>query len=68
VKYQGTAELRLTVAPDGTPTDVCVEQGLGMGLDEKAIGAVKSWNFNPSTENGEPVPVRIAVEVDFRLY
>jgi TonB family protein len=39
-----------------------------MGLDEKAIEAVKNWRFEPAMKDGHPVPVQIAVEVDFHLY
>jgi TonB family protein len=67
-RYQGTMVLGLTVEPEGTASEICVEQGLGMGLDEKAIGVVEKWKFQPAMEDGVPVPVRIMVEVDFRLY
>jgi outer membrane biosynthesis protein TonB len=30
--------------------------------------AVKTWKFEPATLRGEPVAVRINVEVDFHLY
>jgi outer membrane biosynthesis protein TonB len=39
-----------------------------MGLDEKAIGAVSTWRFQPATLNGKPVAVEINVQVSFRLY
>jgi len=39
-----------------------------MGLDEKAIEAVKNWRFEPALKDGHPVPVRIQIEVDFHLY
>jgi TPR repeat protein len=39
-----------------------------MGLDEKAIEAVQQWKFSPALKNGDPVPVEIAVEVEFHLY
>jgi hypothetical protein len=38
-----------------------------MGLDEKAIEAVKNWKFEPAMKDGRPVRVMIAVEVDFYL-
>src|SRR5208282_5541026 len=41
-KYQGTCTLMLVVTPDGRPTNIRVANSLGMGLDEKAIEAVKT--------------------------
>jgi protein TonB len=45
-----------------------VYSSLGMGLDEKAIAAVRNWRFEPATKNGHPIPVQMYVEVSFRLY
>jgi protein TonB len=67
-KYQGTCVLWLVVGPDGTPRDVKVARSLGMGLDQKAIEAVKKWKFEPALKDGKPVAVQINVEVNFRLY
>jgi TonB family protein len=67
-KYQGTCVLWLIVGPDGRPRDIKVARSLGLGLDEKAIEAVKSWKFEPAMKDGKPVAVQINVEVDFRLY
>jgi protein TonB len=43
-------------------------QALGMGLDEKALEAVRRYRFKPAMKDGRPVPVRITVEVDFRMF
>ena len=67
-KYQGTCVLWLIVGPDGKPRDIKVARNLGMGLDEKAIDAVKQWRFEPAMKDGKPVAVQINVEVSFRLY
>ena len=67
-KYQGTCVLWLIVGSDGKPRDVKVARALGMGLDEKAIEAVRNWRFQPAMKDGHPVPVMINVEVNFRLY
>ena len=67
-KYQGTVVLWLVVAPDGKPQQIKVQRSLGMGLDEKAIEAVRQWRFEPAKKDGQPVPVMINVEVNFRLY
>ena len=50
------------------PSNIRVLSSLGMGLDEKAIEAVKNWKFEPAMKDGHPVRVEIAVEVDFHLY
>jgi periplasmic protein TonB len=67
-KYQGVVTLALVVGTDGRPTNIRVQNSLGMGLDEKAIEAVKNWKFEPAMKDGHPVRVEIAVEVDFHLY
>lgn len=67
-KYQGTVVLWLVVDAAGRPQQIRVQRALGMGLDEKAIEAVKQWKFDPAKKDGQPVPVMINVEVNFRLY
>ena len=67
-KYQGTVVLWVVVGVNGRASDIRVAQSLGMGLDEKAIEAVKNWRFEPARMNGHPVPVQVQVQVNFRLY
>jgi len=67
-KHQGTVVLWLIVGPDGKPRDIKVARALGMGLDQKAIEAVRNWKFSPAMKDGKPVAVQINVEVNFRLY
>jgi TonB family protein len=67
-KHQGTVLLSLVVGADGRPRDMRVVRPLGMGLDEKALEAVKQWRFDPAKRDGVPVAVYISVEVNFNLY
>lgn len=67
-KFQGTVVLLVVVDASGRPRDVRVNRSVGMGLDEKAIEAIRTWRFEPATKDGRPVAVRISVEVNFRLY
>jgi len=67
-KYQGTVVLWLIVDPSGHPKDIRTSRSLGMGLDQKAIEAVKRWKFEPAMKDGRPVAVQINVEVNFHLY
>ncbi len=66
-KYQGSVILYLEVDETGQPINIKVLRSLGLGLDEKAIEAVKQWRFNPGTENGVPVTMPTQVKVDFSL-
>ena len=68
VKHMGTVVLWLIVGPDGKPRDIRVLRTLGLGLDEKAMEAVKNWRFEPAYKDGKPVAVQINVEVNFHLY
>jgi periplasmic protein TonB len=67
-KYQGTVVLWIVVDTAGNVTDAQVVKPLGMGLDENALRTVKTWKFKPAMRNGAPVPVRVMVEVSFRLF
>jgi TonB family protein len=66
-KLNGTVVLYVEVTADGLPSNVRVVRGLGMGLDEKAIEAVKQWKFRPGYKDGRPVTVAARIEVNFRL-
>jgi TonB family protein len=66
-KYQGTVLLYVEVTPDGRATNIKVTRSLGLGLDEKAMEAVKQWKFKPGYKNGQPVTVAATIEVNFRL-
>jgi TonB family protein len=39
-----------------------------MGLDEKAVDAVSTWEFAPAQKDGQPVAVMVNVQVTFRLH
>lgn len=67
-KLEGIVVLRCVVTEEGEVKDIRVSRSLGKGLDAKAIEAVQQWKFQPATKDGVPVPVQIAVQVNFRLY
>ena len=66
-KYQGSVFLWVVVGADGRAHEIRVQRSLGMGLDEKAIEAVRRWRFEPSIRNGLPVASQVTIEVSFRL-
>jgi TonB family protein len=68
-KHQGVCLVSMIVDEQGNPQNPRVVRGLGMGLDEKALEAVRKYRFRPAMMDGrQPVPVMITVEVNFRLY
>jgi TonB family protein len=68
-KYQGICLVGLIVDAQGNPQNIHVLRSLGMGLDEKAMEAVRKYKFKPAMKDGKtPVPVEVAIEVNFHLY
>jgi periplasmic protein TonB len=68
-KYQGVVTLVAIITADGRAADIQIVKGLGLGLDEKAIAAVRTWRFKPALgPGGKPAPVRQTIEVTFHLY
>src|SRR5215472_16696522 len=66
-RYQGTVRLYVEVNPDGKPTNIKVDRPLGLGLNEKAIEAVRKWRFKPGMKDGKPVTMMVRIDVSFRL-
>jgi TonB family protein len=60
--------LYIIIDAKGDVTECRVVKPLGLGLDEKAVETVRTWKFKPAMRNGTPVPVRVMVEVSFRLF
>ena len=66
-KFSGNVYVSVIVDEQGRPTHVRVERGVGMGLDEKAVEAVKQYKFKPAMLNGKPVKVVVDVDVVFQI-
>ncbi|MEO6802672.1 MAG: energy transducer TonB [Granulicella sp.] len=67
-KVAGNVLVNLWVDERGLPQHVHVIRGVGMGLDEKAVAAVRQYKFKPAMENGKPVLVELNVEVNFQIF
>lgn len=62
----GRVRLSAVITRNGGIQDLKVEKGLGRGLDDRAMEAVRnSWIFLPATRNGEVVEGRLDFFVDF---
>ena len=64
----GIVLVNLIVDTRGMPQNVHILRGVGMGLDEKAVDAVRQYRFKPAMESGHPVPVQVNVEVNFQIF
>jgi TonB family protein len=48
-------------------TAVSLSKSVGEGLDESVINTVRTWKFKPAMKKGKPVPVKVHLQVNFRL-
>jgi TonB family protein len=63
VRDHGAAEFRVLIAADGRARNVRLVKSAGLGLDEKALEAVRQWRFRPALLEGEPVPLGALIAV-----
>jgi TonB family protein len=56
----------LIVDRKGRPTEIHIVRSGGDDFDKSAFDAVSQYRFKPATENGQPVPVKINVDVNFQ--
>lgn len=64
---EGDVVVEIIVRADGSVGQVRLLQGLGGGLDERAIAAVRQWRFDPARRRGTPVDVVVEIAVEFRM-
>jgi protein TonB len=67
-KFSGDVQVYLIVDEKGMPTHVRVVRGAGMGLDEKAVEAVRQYRFKPAMQDGKPVTVDLYINVTFEVF
>lgn len=68
-KYQGSVLLRVLINAEGRVEGIQLRKGVGMGLEERAIEAVRTWRFRPSrAPSGQAVPAVVFIEVQFRQF
>jgi TonB family protein len=64
---QGLVVLDAVVLADGSVDQVTVTRSLDLDLDQAAVAAVRQWKFEPARKDGQPLPVRVVVEMSFSL-
>lgn len=68
-RITGRVGLSCVVDRDGSVRDCRLTRSLDRrhGLDEAALAAAAQWRFEPARRHAEPVPVRVAIDMDFSL-
>jgi protein TonB len=64
---EGDVHLELVVGDDGAVDSARVVRGVGHGLEQAALTAVRQFRFAPATKDGHAVHVRMAWSMQFRL-
>jgi periplasmic protein TonB len=64
-RITGSVIVGLVVSSKGEPKDVHVVRSLEKAVDQSAIEAVQQWQFEAARKDGQPVAVRITVEIRF---
>jgi protein TonB len=63
-----TCVVEISVAADGSAGGVKVSESTGVDeLDQLAISAARKWKFRPATKDGEAVPSRVRLHVEFKV-
>jgi protein TonB len=65
-RVQGTVVLQAIIGRDGTVKELKVASGHPL-LIKAAVGAVKTWRYQPTLLNGDPVDVLTEISVNFTL-
>lgn len=63
--FQGIVILNVIVDKTGKVQNIRLVRPLGMGMEEAAVAALKTWRFKPAEREGEPVAVEMNIEVAF---
>lgn len=64
---EGRVVISFVVDEDGAVQNAEVLKGVGSGLDEEALRAVRQATFEPGLKDGKPVKVKMAIPVTFKL-
>jgi protein TonB len=67
-KLNGSVELGVDIGEDGSVRAVCVARSLRADLDGQAVGAVKTWRFEPARRDGVAIPWYAIVDVVFKTF
>jgi periplasmic protein TonB len=68
-RLQGSVTLMVLVDADGRAAQIRITQVIGLGLDERAVQAIRTWRFVPARDAARrAVPAWVTVETVYRLF
>lgn len=53
---EGTVIVEVTIDALGNVTETRVLKGLGHGIEEKVVAALRNWRFRPAMRDGRAIP------------
>jgi periplasmic protein TonB len=62
---QGDVIVEITIDDQGAVVQERLLQGMGHGIDERVIAALRDWRFRPATRNGIAIPSKHDVHFHF---
>jgi TonB family protein len=66
-RVEGRVVVQARVDARGGVQPLRVVKGLGLGLDQNALVALRQWKFLPGTRNGAGVEMVVEIDVEFSL-
>ena len=67
IGVEGRVIIEATIDITGDVIDAEIIRGLGFGLDEQALSAVRNTRFSPGLQRGKPVKVKMNIPIKFVL-
>ncbi|QMU28795.1 TonB family protein [Adhaeribacter radiodurans] len=65
---EGRVDVQFVIEKDGSLSDIKVIKGIGAGCDDEAVRVVQNApSFQPGTQGGKPVRVRLVLPIIFQL-
>ncbi|MGB0986223.1 MAG: energy transducer TonB [Pseudoalteromonas spongiae] len=65
---EGWVQLSFVVEPDGSTSNIIVEDSSNEAFEKYALRSIKKWKYSPATKDGKPIQqCRNQVQLDFKL-
>ena len=67
-QFNGMCVVGVVVDEHGMPRNPWIVRPVGYALDEEALAAISKYRFKPAMKQGQPVPVAVNIQVNFRIW